>query len=62
MEDHSPEHDVLAHHLPSIAEEEDYDMEEHCQQYILMTISGWKGLFQRGICAYMKMPIHVHMA
>ena len=26
---HSSDDDILAHHLPSIAEEEDYDMEEH---------------------------------
>ena len=29
MEDHSPEDDILAHCLPSIAEEEDEDTEEH---------------------------------
>ena len=29
MEDHSPEHNILACHLPSIAEEEDDDTEEH---------------------------------
>ena len=29
MENHSPEDDILAHHLPSITEEEDDDMEEH---------------------------------
>ena len=29
MEDHSPEDDILAHCLPSIAEEEDDDIEEH---------------------------------
>ena len=29
METHSSENDILAHHLPSIAEEEDDDMEEH---------------------------------
>ena len=29
MEDHSPEDDILACHLPSIAEEEDDDREEH---------------------------------
>ena len=28
MEDHSPEDDILAHHLPSLAEEDD-DTEEH---------------------------------
>ena len=26
---HSPEDDILAHHLPSMPEEEDDDMEEH---------------------------------
>ena len=29
MENHSPEDDILAHHLPSMAEEKDDDMEEH---------------------------------
>ena len=29
MEDHSPEHDILVHHLPSTTEEEDNDTEEH---------------------------------
>ena len=29
MEDHSPEDDILAHCLPSLAEEEDNDTEEH---------------------------------
>ena len=29
METHSSENNVLAHHLPSIAEEEDNDTEEH---------------------------------
>ena len=29
IEDHSPKDDILAHHLPSIAEEEDNDTEEH---------------------------------
>ena len=29
MEDHSPEDDILAHHLPSIAEEDEDDAEEH---------------------------------
>ena len=29
MEDHSPEEDTLAHHLPSIAEENEDDKEEH---------------------------------
>ena len=29
MEDHSPEDDTLAHHLPSIAEEDKDDPEEH---------------------------------
>ena len=29
MEDHSPEDDILAHHLPSTAEEDDNDTEEH---------------------------------
>ena len=29
MEDHSPEHYILTHHLSSIAEEEDNDTEEH---------------------------------
>ena len=29
MENHSSEDDILAHCLPSIAEEEDYEMEEH---------------------------------
>ena len=29
MEDHSPEDDILAHLLPSIAEEDDDDTEEH---------------------------------
>ena len=29
MEDHSLEDDILAHHLPSIAEEEDDDIDEH---------------------------------
>ena len=29
LENHSSEDDILAHHLPSIAVEEDYDMEEH---------------------------------
>ena len=29
MEDHSPEDDILASHLPSIAEEDEDDAEEH---------------------------------
>ena len=29
LENNSSEDNILAHHLPSIAEEEDYDMEEH---------------------------------
>ena len=29
MENHSPEDDILAHHIPSKAEKEDDDMEEH---------------------------------
>ena len=29
IKNHSSEDDILAHHLPSIAEEEDYDMEEY---------------------------------
>ena len=29
IENHSSEDDILAHHLPSTAEEEDDDMEEH---------------------------------
>ena len=29
MEDHSPEDDILAHHLPKIAEEEEDDTEEY---------------------------------
>ena len=29
MENHSPEDDILAHCIPSMAEEEDNDMEEH---------------------------------
>ena len=29
LETNSSEDDVLAHHLPSIAEQEDYDMAEH---------------------------------
>ena len=29
IENHSSEDDILAHHLPSMAEEEDGDMEEH---------------------------------
>ena len=29
MEDHSPEDEILVHHLPSIAEEDEDDTEEH---------------------------------
>ena len=36
MEDHSPEDDILAHHLPSIAEEEDDDIEVSLNDNFLM--------------------------
>ena len=60
IENHSSKDNILAQDLPSIAEEEDDDMEEHFPTISLMTIFGWKNLFQRGTCAYMKMPNMVY--
>ena len=55
MENHSPEDDILADHLPSMAEEEDDGMEEHFPAVSLDDDFGWKIQFQRGTCAFMNM-------
>ena len=53
MEDHSPGEDTLAHCIPSIAEEDEDDAEEHFPTASLVD-DGWKNQFQRGIYASMK--------
>ena len=51
MEDHSPEDDILAHHLPNIAEEED-DIEEHLSTISLNDIWMEKPVPERQVCIH----------
>ena len=54
MEDHSPADDILASHLPSIAEEDKEDTEEHFLMVSLDDDFWMKNQFLRGTCASMK--------
>ena len=54
MEDHSPEEDILALHLPSIAEEDEDDAEEHFLTVSLDDNVWMEEPVQRGTYASMK--------